>query len=239
VGFRDKGDAYVTHLDRFTEKIDAIKGALDKTTAGGGGDTPEAARELNHDDTCVVRSSANHATVLLARSRRPLTRDVVVRWTEPTADLDLAGRAARRTATEPAYVSARFGFERDPDAATRTPMRVVFVLDRSLSMAGDPIAHARQLASGVLDTLDPRDAVGLVTFASELQRITPTPATIPQREQIRTELAGAPNGVVVLMTDGQPTAGDGVDDALPAARAADVLLPRSSMRSRAASAHVP
>jgi Ca-activated chloride channel homolog len=206
------------------------------------------ARELNHDDSRVVRGSASHATVLLARSRRPLERDVVVRWTEPTADFDLAGRAARRSATEPAYVSARFGFERDPDAATRTPMRVVLVLDRSLSMAGEPVAHARQLAGGVLDTLDPRDSVGLVTFASEIQSLTPAPATIAQREKIRTELtasvasgasnlsaaldaaaamlAGVPNGVVVLMTDGQPTAGDGVDDDLPAAKAADVAKAR-------------
>lgn len=45
VSFRDKGDAYVTHLDRFTEKIDVIKGALDKTSAGGGGDTPESVLE--------------------------------------------------------------------------------------------------------------------------------------------------------------------------------------------------
>jgi Mg-chelatase subunit ChlD len=45
VSFRDRGDAYVTHLDRFTDEIDAIKGALDKTSAGGGGDTPEAVLE--------------------------------------------------------------------------------------------------------------------------------------------------------------------------------------------------
>jgi hypothetical protein len=45
VSFRDKGDEYVTHLDRFTAKIDAIKGALDRTTAGGGGDTPESVLE--------------------------------------------------------------------------------------------------------------------------------------------------------------------------------------------------
>jgi hypothetical protein len=45
VSFRDKGDAYVTRLDRFTDQIDEIKGALDKTTAGGGGDTPESVLE--------------------------------------------------------------------------------------------------------------------------------------------------------------------------------------------------
>lgn len=45
VSFRDKGDDYVTHLDRFTDKIDVIKTALDKTSASGGGDTPEAVLE--------------------------------------------------------------------------------------------------------------------------------------------------------------------------------------------------
>jgi len=45
VSFRDKGDEYVTHLDRFTEKIDVIKGALDRTKAAGGGDAPESVLE--------------------------------------------------------------------------------------------------------------------------------------------------------------------------------------------------
>ncbi|HSR95756.1 MAG TPA: VIT and VWA domain-containing protein [Kofleriaceae bacterium] len=223
-----------THLDLAVE----LTGAREIT----------GARELNHDDARVVRSSASRATVLLARSRRPLERDVVVRWTEPTADLDLAGRAARRTAGEPGFVSARFGFERDPDAATRAPVRVVLVLDRSLSMAGDPIAHARDLGRGVLDLLDPRDSVGLVSFADDVQRVTPAAATPAQRQKLEAELtgavasggsnlaaaldeatamlAGAPGGVVVLMTDGQPTAGDGVDDDLPAAKAADVAKAR-------------
>jgi hypothetical protein len=45
VSFRDKGDAYVTRLDKLTAKIDEIKGALDRTTADGGGDTPESVLE--------------------------------------------------------------------------------------------------------------------------------------------------------------------------------------------------
>jgi Mg-chelatase subunit ChlD len=45
VSFRDKGDEYVTRLDRFTGKIDEIKGALDRTKAGGGGDMPESVLE--------------------------------------------------------------------------------------------------------------------------------------------------------------------------------------------------
>ena len=45
VSFRDKGDAYVTRLDKFTAKIDEIKQALDRTEAAGGGDTPESVLE--------------------------------------------------------------------------------------------------------------------------------------------------------------------------------------------------
>jgi len=45
VSFRDKGDAYVTHLDPFSEQLDVMKRALDKTTADGGGDTPESVLE--------------------------------------------------------------------------------------------------------------------------------------------------------------------------------------------------
>lgn len=205
-------------------------------------------RELNHDDVRVARKSAREATVYLARSRRALERDVVVRWSEPTADLELAGRAARRAKGEPAYVTARFGFERDPDAATRAPMRVVLVLDRSLSMAGEPLSRARALAAGVLDTLDPRDSVGLVAFAGSVNTIPVAPATIDQRHKIAAELDGSvaagasnlsaaldeaavlagkdANAVVVLMTDGQPTEGEGVDGDLPASTAADVAKAR-------------
>lgn len=45
VSYRDEGDAYVTRIDPFTESVATIKGALDKTKADGGGDTPEAVLE--------------------------------------------------------------------------------------------------------------------------------------------------------------------------------------------------
>lgn len=45
VSYRDRGDDYITHIDPFTAKIDKIKAALDRTSAGGGGDTPESVLE--------------------------------------------------------------------------------------------------------------------------------------------------------------------------------------------------
>ena len=45
VSFRDKGDDYVTHLDRFTEKIIVIRGVFDRIMVDGGGDILETVLE--------------------------------------------------------------------------------------------------------------------------------------------------------------------------------------------------
>jgi hypothetical protein len=45
VAYRDKGDAFVTQVTRFTPNIAEMREALDRTQADGGGDTPEAVLE--------------------------------------------------------------------------------------------------------------------------------------------------------------------------------------------------
>jgi Mg-chelatase subunit ChlD len=45
VAYRDKGDAFVTRVTRFTPRIEEMREALDRTSAEGGGDTPEAVLE--------------------------------------------------------------------------------------------------------------------------------------------------------------------------------------------------
>ncbi len=49
VAYRDRSDAFVTKVHAFTDKIAEIKDYLDKTSATGGGDTPEAVLEGVHD----------------------------------------------------------------------------------------------------------------------------------------------------------------------------------------------
>jgi Mg-chelatase subunit ChlD len=66
VTYRDKGDAYLTHVSKFTRDIDQMYHYLEAAEAGGGGDLPEAVLEgLNTaltdlswskpDDTGVIR----------------------------------------------------------------------------------------------------------------------------------------------------------------------------------------
>jgi Mg-chelatase subunit ChlD len=45
VTYRDKGDAYVTHVDKFTRDIEQMYHYLERAEAAGGGDLPEAVLE--------------------------------------------------------------------------------------------------------------------------------------------------------------------------------------------------
>ena len=55
IGYRDRGDAYVTRLFDLTEDIDAIYDKLQAFRADGGGDTPESVNQALHE--AVARMS--------------------------------------------------------------------------------------------------------------------------------------------------------------------------------------
>jgi Mg-chelatase subunit ChlD len=49
VGYRDRGDEYVTRIVDLDEDLDSVYAALMEFQAGGGGDTPESVNEALHD----------------------------------------------------------------------------------------------------------------------------------------------------------------------------------------------
>ena len=49
IGYRDRGDEYVTRVFDLTEDIDAIYGSLHEFRADGGGDTPESVNQALHE----------------------------------------------------------------------------------------------------------------------------------------------------------------------------------------------
>jgi Mg-chelatase subunit ChlD len=49
VAYRDRGDAYVTHLSPLTDDIDAVYAELQQLAAEGGGDTPESVNQALHE----------------------------------------------------------------------------------------------------------------------------------------------------------------------------------------------
>ncbi|HSD83337.1 MAG TPA: VWA domain-containing protein, partial [Anaerolineae bacterium] len=126
--------------------------------------------------------------------------------------------------------------------SAQQPVDVVLVLDRSGSMAGQPLTHAKQAAQSFVDAMQlSTDQVGSVSFSTQAhldQRLThhgdlvkqaihtlsadgmtnlAGAITTAQQELLSSRHNPAAQPVMILLSDGQPTAGG---DALAAAQAA-------------------
>ncbi|TNF35787.1 MAG: VWA domain-containing protein [Deltaproteobacteria bacterium] len=191
-----------------------------------------AVQSLNHGDARIV-SRRGDRHVALSRTGGGLGYDLALRWRVETEAIDLAARAVRPDAAQPGYVEARLSFASDPYQALRPPQDVVILLDRSLSMAGEPLERGRALVEGVLAELAPEDRFSLLTFNDKVTPIVGELATADDanidlaqyglddvRASGRSNLQSAIDvaasllrdsrgGTLVLVTDGQPTAGAG------------------------------
>jgi Ca-activated chloride channel family protein len=60
-----------------------------------------------------------------------------------------------------------------PRSATRAPLNLALILDRSGSMQGDKLRYVKQAAGHVLDLLDERDRVAVVAYDDQVTLIAP------------------------------------------------------------------
>lgn len=58
VGYRDRGDAYITKITPLSDDLDAVYGDLMTFQAGGGGDTPESVNQALHEAVTKIAWSA-------------------------------------------------------------------------------------------------------------------------------------------------------------------------------------
>lgn len=80
-----------------------------------------------------------------------------------------------------------------PTRAAHTPTHLVVVLDRSGSMAGSRLEHAKRALRDVVDQLSPTDSFGLVTFDNEVD--VPVPAgPVRDRAAIKRTIDGIQPG---------------------------------------------
>lgn len=63
IGYRDRGDEYVTRFYDLSEDIDAVYANLQKFQAGGGGDTPESVNQALHEAVAKVAWSADRGVL--------------------------------------------------------------------------------------------------------------------------------------------------------------------------------
>ncbi|HTN86188.1 MAG TPA: VWA domain-containing protein, partial [Sorangium sp.] len=78
--------------------------------------------------------------------------------------------------------------------AARPHLSVHLVLDVSGSMAGEPMARARDAARALVDRLDARDDFSLVTFSSDAQVRIPDGPVGPRRAMIKSTIDGISEG---------------------------------------------
>lgn len=183
----------------------------------------------NQADARVAGGAQPRSRVVrLNRMGGGLEHDLVVRWQTPAEPLDLAGRLRHGTDGEPVF-EVRFAFNADDFAAERAPRDVVVVVDASMSMAGAPLRAARAGAAAIIDGLNGDDRFDFIAVSDKARSLVGgLVAARPDARELAHEaigalnargrtdlqaaldlaaarLAGSPNGLLVLLTDGQPT----------------------------------
>ena len=195
--------------------------------------SPSHAVRVRQDGGCSAR-------VTLAAEKDVPNRDLVLdtrfKSVEPQV---LAGRDRNGKVPFAAIVpSSSFG------AATEGPRRVVFLLDRSASMRGEPLSQARRAIEACLGVLSATDSFGLVAFDDEVLAFQPAlvAGTRESREKGHdfltqvdarggtqltrglleaAELFGDEGGDIFILTDGQVF---GTETILAQARSAGIRL---------------
>lgn len=114
----------------------------------------------------------------------------------------------------------------------RMPLNLALALDRSGSMEGEPLRYAQQACAHIIDLLDPDDVLTIVTFAEDIDVLVPARRVVNRdllKQHVLRIVTGnttnlydgmvvAANQVasvanpgmvnrVLLLTDGEPTAG--------------------------------
>jgi Ca-activated chloride channel homolog len=109
------------------------------------------------------------ATITLSDEMVPADRDFELIWT-PKADAAPVAGVFQETIDGDAYLLAMVLPATTPVQST-PPRDIIFVLDRSGSMAGDSIRQAKQAIRMALDRLRPVDRFNIIRFSSETDQL--------------------------------------------------------------------
>jgi Ca-activated chloride channel family protein len=133
----------------------------------------EIASALHEID--VERSAASRARVVLRNQAELPNRDFVLRY-EVASDRVQSTVLAHRAGAEPGYATFVLVPPRRVPAAEAAPRELVFVVDRSGSQSGAPLAKAKETLLWMLDRMNPQDTFQIVSFSSSAEWLFAEPA---------------------------------------------------------------
>jgi len=109
------------------------------------------------------------AQITLVSETTPANRDFSLTWTPRIGTAPVAG-VFRETIDGDTYLLAMVLPAETPIEST-SPRDIIFVLDRSGSMAGNPIRQAKQAIRMALNRLRPVDRFNIVRFSSKTDQL--------------------------------------------------------------------
>ena len=174
-------------------------------------------------DVTVSRLSPERARIQLAAHDSIFNRDFVLRWS--VAPERVGARVlTHRTlgeggAARDGYLTLMLQSRRSPPLDEITRREIVFVLDTSGSMYGQPMDLSKELMERLIDDLRPEDTFGVLRYDDSASALWPTPmAATPERRREALDFV-------------RSLEGSGGTDALGGVRAA-FAYPRDSSRLR-------
>jgi len=120
-------------------------------------------------DVLVARPGRGRATVELAPRDTIPNKDFILTWTTGGAAVE-STVVAHRTADD-GFLTLILQPPAQPTADQVVPREIVFVLDTSGSMSGEPIAACKQLVRRALGRLRPDDTFRLIRFAGQADQL--------------------------------------------------------------------
>ncbi len=159
-------------------------------------------------DIVATRLGPGRARVRLATDDRIPNRDFVLRWGVSPERVATAVLTHRPDEGREGYLTLMLQPNASPPVDEITPKEIVFVLDTSGSMYGEPLELSRRLMRRMLASLHPRDSFAILRYSDSASALSPTP------------LENGPANVAAALAHLESLEGEGGTDALGGVRAA-------------------
>lgn len=140
----------------------------------------------------VDRVDETHRRIRLRNQREIPNRDFVLRWIVAAEELESGVLVHRPDPGADGYVSFLLVPPERVAADEVAPREVVFVVDRSGSQSGKPLAHAKATILYAIDHLNPGDTFQVVSFSNAVEKLFPRPrvATKAAKREARAYVEG-------------------------------------------------
>lgn len=146
---------------------------------------PIGSLEVPTHDVSITRGSPMHAEIALAPHETIPNRDFVLRWTVDPTRVGAAVLTHRARTDDDGYLTLMLQSRSSPPPDEVTPREIVFVLDTSGSMYGQPMDLSKELMRTLIADLRPSDSFAVLRYSDSASSLwsAPMPATEARRRE--------------------------------------------------------